>query len=56
MGAYKEKEFTKEVKIMESLCRHDNHIKINVRGDVDESLTNRIRLLIESYNKQSDKR
>ena len=56
MGAYKEKKFTKEVKIMESLCRHDNHIIVNVCGDVNESLANRIRLLIESYNKQSDKK
>lgn len=56
MGAYKEKEFTKEVKIMESQNRYTNHIKVKMRGDVDESLANRIRLLIESYNKQSDKK
>lgn len=56
MGAYKETEFTKEIKIMESLCKHENHIKVNIRGDIDESLANRIRLLIESYNKQSDKK
>lgn len=56
MGAYKEKEFIKEVKIMESQCKYDNHIKVKISGDVNECLANRIRLLIESYNKQSDKK
>lgn len=56
MGAYRETEFTKEVKIMESQCKRTNHIKVKICGDVDESLANRIRLLIESYNKQSDKK
>lgn len=56
MGAYREKEFTKEVKIMESQNKHTNHIKVKISGNVDESLANRIRLLIESYNKQSDEK
>ncbi len=56
MGAYRQKEIVKEIKIMESQCRHENHIKVKISGDVNESLANRIRLLIESYNKQSDKK
>lgn len=56
MGAYKEKAFTKEIRIMESTNKKDNHIKVKICGDVEESLANKIRLVIESYNKQSDKK
>lgn len=56
MGAYRETGFVKEVKIMESQCRHANHVKVKLCGDIDESLANKIRLLIESYNNQSDKK
>ena len=56
MGAYKQKEIIKEIKIMESQYRNENHIKVKISGDVNESLANRIRLLIESYNKQSDRK
>lgn len=55
MGGYREKSFAKEFKTMESMVRKENHVKVKIRGDVDEALANRIRLAIEGYNNQSDK-
>lgn len=56
MGAYRGLAFTKEIKVMESLNKRDDHIKVKICGNVNKSLAHKIRLLIESYNKQSDQR
>lgn len=56
MGAYRGMVFTQKIKVMKSLNKRDAHVKVKICGNADKSLEHKIRLLIESYNKQSDQK